>query len=139
MHKITTFLIGIVVVSLFVTGFLTIMNEDVNNLTNTTYDNSTLYNLSKIDEIRNISVSIEARHKADQTDRGLFDLVGNFIADGIDSIKLTFAGTAAFLSMTDKASDALGLDVSFKSAIFVIVIIIIIIGVIIRIKVGADL
>lgn len=137
-HKVTAFLIALLVASLFITGIVMFIVE-----TDTKYNygsnSTTLQGLNKTNDIYEITKEIEDRHKEDVTDRAWYDIVGNLIADGLDSIKLMFASMDTFDDMSTTGTKTVGLPMIFKTILYSIIIIILIVGVFLSAKMKWDL
>ena len=129
---------AIVAVSLIATSLIIVYN-DASAEYGVAYNESQISAFDKMEAIQNISEQIEERHKEDTTDRKWYDLVGNIMADGLDSLRLTFAGSDAALSMAGDASDHFGLPGGYRAAAYVVVTIIIILGILIAAKIKWNL
>lgn len=136
--KLTSFLIAIIIVGLFIISFSNMLGETHAEY-NVTYGNNTLNNINKINDIYNVSKDIEKRHSEDETDPSWFDIIGNLLADGLDSIKLTFKGYGLMIGIGNDAVEQFGLPSAFKIALYSILVILVIIGIFISAKIGRDL
>lgn len=135
--KISTFMIGIVLIAAFVVTFGSFL-ADINANYTVDYDNSSLDAFNKLENIKNISEDIEARHSEDATNKDLFDVLGNIIADGIDIVRLGSNSYGALIQLKDASFDKLNIPNIWSVVAFVIIIIIIFVAILLRIKVGSD-
>jgi hypothetical protein len=135
--KISNFMVGLVVISAFV-GTFALFFSDANSLYSVNYDNETMKSLDKLDEVRKISQEIEKSHKDDESDKGLTDVLGNLIADGINIGRLAATSYTSLLDIMNDAADKLNIPSIWTAAGFVIIIILVFVGFILRIKVNAE-
>lgn len=135
--KLSTFMIGIVIISGFIVTFGTLYSN-INTEYNTGYDNSTITELNKLENIKNISEQIENRHSQDTTNSDWQDVLGNLIADGIDIARLGANSYDAALQLKSKAFEELNIPAIWGVIAYVVIIILIFVAIILRIKVGQD-
>ena len=136
-YKISSFMIGVLLIGVIVAA-VGLLYANVAENYGVTYDNSTIEVLNEMESIQNISKEIEDRHSGDTSNSEWYDVLGNLVKDGIDTVRLGGNSYTAFMTIKDKAAEKLGLNSIYTRAIFIIIIILIFIAVVLRVKVGAD-
>lgn len=130
--KISTFLISMLIVSLCVTGF-TVYFAGLYSAYSPQYDNS--QNISEFDQIgdiTNITSSMSSQIQNQQQSQGGFNVLGDFLSYGWNTIKLTFTSTNTFYKILNAGfksipgGDPFGAMKQYKYIIGTIVIIVII-------------
>lgn len=142
--KISTLLVGIVLVGLFASVF-GVYFANVSTQYGQDYDNSTL---SSYDKITNLSAQTEEIRSGLETeggDTGLTDLIGGFLKQGFAVVKITFQSFDLLNSMTTDAATELdertggtGISTYFVPALLAIISILFIF-IIISMLVGRDI
>lgn len=142
--KISTLLVGIVLVGLFA-GVFGAYFANITAQYGQDYDNTTL---SSYDQITNISSQTEAIQSGLETeggDTGLTDLIGGFLKKGFAVVKITFQSFGLLSDMTNDAAAEIdsrtggsGVSTYFLPAILAIISILFIF-VIISMLVGRDI
>jgi len=139
--KFTTFIITVIIASLFVTGFGLLM-ADLNthyDLSSSNYDDSKVQLFNKLDETHNLSVQIQERVSNYETDRSIYDIIGGFLADGRDTILIGIQSMDFLTDMANSGFELLGIDPIFRTAFVIILIIIVFVGITLSIVIGRDL
>lgn len=137
-YKITSFIIAIVVGSLFMATFGNMFFETGASVDNQlpTETNETIENLTKIDKIHETTKEIEQRHTGgnESVDRGAYDIIGTVFADTLGGLQMLTSSIGAFFGMSNVAIQTFKLDINFKLTLYAVIIVAIIIGVFIRVK-----
>ncbi len=133
MVKISTFIIGLLTISLFIGTFVYFMGGLTEEY-NINYDNSTALTFQQmedltdqIDEIKNETL------QAKQT-TGVLDQIGALFGSGLDVLLITAKSISVFDTMTNEVVDQSnlgGAGTLFKKYILAVVLVLIIIGVIV--------
>jgi len=134
MVKISNFIIGTIVGSLFLTLFALFLSDanDVFSPTDATYNNATLETFNKINELKENSNSIRNETSTIKQDPTVLDVIGGFFKSGYSALKTAANSFEVFLGMADVAKDELPLGDGSRliyDTIITIVIILIFIGV----------
>lgn len=138
MTKITTMVIGIILGSLFVT-LIAIFMGHASQEYSLTYDNTSLEVYNKLDAIANTTRSVKEQVEEIEERSGIIDVVGGWVSDGIQALRLTANSITTFESMSNSAIDHLAIGESgryIRVAITAIVLILVFVGVIISALVG---
>lgn len=136
--KITNFIIALIIVGVIASTF-TLFIVDQSTQYDVTYDESELAAFDAAQELNALTIEIENKTNQQTTESGLIDIVGNFIGNAIDTLKIAKQSTITFNAMASSGADALHLPAYFKVAINAIIIILIIIGVIVAAMIKFDL
>lgn len=120
--QITHFIIALILVGVFATS-LTVVMSDLAGEYNTTYDESNLEAYNELSELNNLTISLENATNQQNTESGLFDVVGNYISRAIDSLKVAKQSVVVFNSMSEQATEDLQLPSYFTIAFWSIIII----------------
>jgi len=137
--KITTFTIGLIISSLFVT-IIAVFMGNVSNEYNIDYDNSTFDTYNKLNTIAEDTNSIKTEVEGIKEKTGILDIIGSIFSDGYQALKLTVSSFSTFEVMLNQALTDLNIGVSgelIRIAFMSIVLVLIFIGVMIRIIVKA--
>ena len=142
MAKISSFLIGMVVVGLFTSVLLLFMQGVNTNYADDTAFNSTEFEVyNSLNEMNSQAESL--RNASDITEKsGLLDIIGGFFSGAYRGLKLTLTSFDTFDVMVTSASEDMNLGNSgyyFKIAISTIVLILIVVGVLFSAIVKRDL
>jgi hypothetical protein len=136
--KISSFMIGLVVVGLIATTFtMTLLN--LSTVHSVEYDEETLAIFANTEEINNLSLEIQSKTNTLNTESGILDVVGLYISKALDALKLSAKSLDVFENMAASATDKIGLPAFFLTGIITIVLILIIIAVMISAMVKRDL
>lgn len=133
--KITHFIVGLLIVCMFVVIFGTFASNVV-VFTGVSYNASEIDQYKRFDEINNITQRMQDRSEAMKTDRTFFDIVGGFIADSKDVIDVSGESAGIFKSLTSDLFDRLQISILYP--IVALIIIVVIVLSIIAILVGRD-
>lgn len=120
--QITHFIIALILVGVFATS-LTVVMSDLAIEYNTSYDESNLQAYNELNELNNLTISLENATNQQNTESGLFDVVGNYISRAIDSLKVAKQSVVVFNSMSEQATNDLQLPSYFTIAFWSIIII----------------
>lgn len=112
--KISNFLIGIIVVGMFSTGFV-IFYADIGTNYGKPFDNSTYAGYSQLGTINEDIAAINQSLTSIKQQSGITDLLGGFLASGYNILKITFHSFGAFYDMVETASG----NVLVGSAVFI--------------------
>jgi hypothetical protein len=133
--KITHFVVGILIIGMFVVIFSTFASNVV-IFTGVSYNVSEIDQYKRFDEINNITIEMQQRSEEMKTDRAFFDIVGGFIADSKDVIDVSGKSAGIFSSLTSDLFDRLHIQILYP--IVALIIIIVVVLSIIAILVGRD-
>lgn len=137
-YKITSFIIAIVVASLFMATFANLMHETGAQSDGQVSDeaNETIQNITKIDEIHESTKKIQERHTSgnQSVDRSAYDVVGSIFADSLGTLKMVGNSIGAFFGMANVGLNTLNLNLNFKYTLYSVIIVAIILGVFVRVK-----
>lgn len=137
--KMTTFIIGIILVVLIMTTFGLLLAGASQEYPEMVYNETDIESFDKLDEINNLTSQIQNRVKNQTTDRSLTDVVGGFIADGKDTVMLAANSYSIFEEMGNEGMEKVGLPRMFGAVMFAIVIITLFLGIILAIIIGREL
>lgn len=141
MAKITTFIIGTIVMSLFASMIAIFLAQSA-SIMGITYDNTTFNNYNKLQNLSQEAESVKNEVDAIQEQSSLFDVIGAFFNQGYKALKTSIASVDVFFSITDQALEDMNIGVTgslLRTAIVSIVLVLIIIGVVIAAIVKRDL
>lgn len=139
MNRMTTFIIGVILAVLFMTSFGLIMADVNSRYAPTTYNESDMETFQKMEEIQNLTSSVKSRVENQTTDRGLVDVIGNFIADGKDTLLLAASSYGLFEDMADEGLEHVNAPRVFNVAFGSILLVLIFLGVILAAILGRRL
>lgn len=125
MTKISSFIIGILLVSLIITT-MSLFTSRVAVHYGVDYDNTTLATFDQMHEIHNMTENVEDELLSDAQDPSFTDVIGAYISNGITAMKLSFQSFGMFNSMSNTAMDNAQLGDAtdyFKLAITAIVLV----------------
>jgi len=133
MAKIGTFMIGMILVSLFTGVFAIAISSGVSEY-GVTFDNDSITSYNKMSELTDLHEEMKQGIEEQSERTGALDLIGAFFSDTYNTLKLTLQSYTLFESMGEQAlEDApLGHNTAglFKSALLGIVILVIILTII---------
>lgn len=109
---LTTFLAGLVFVSLFVIGLVPFMSSLAVNY-NTHFDNSSFEVYNKLVNISTAADIAQTGFKEAYTDKGTFDILGNLLNQGKQVVSLLAESANVIFILSNNALSDLGLG-SFK-------------------------
>lgn len=129
MAKISTFMIGIVLVGLAIYGTSNFISEGASNY-GVTYDNTTYASLNKLSELN--SVANDTKQDLDDlaATQGVLDVIGDFVTKGYTTVKTLALSFDSFFELSAAATGFLGLDETYNNALGTIVIILLFVAVI---------
>jgi hypothetical protein len=125
--EMQNFIIGLVVISLFVGGIGMFMGE-----LNTQYGNPGGYNESdltsfnKMNDLSDLNENLTAKMKSTGAKTGVADILGGFVSSAVDTVKIAWESINIFHEMTISAMEKVGLPRIFTDALITIVGILII-------------
>lgn len=131
--KISTFIIGLLLISLFVGVFMNFFSE-----LNDKYTPAVDYNSSDWEQYNQLTVlkadtlTIKEKTENIKQKTGVLDVIGAYFSSAYDSVKLTINSITSFESIMDVAIEDAGLGENtpiFKDVLVTIVLVLIIIGV----------
>lgn len=134
MAKISTFIIGLISVSLIITLFNLFLGGVNQEYHASTYDQGDLDTYNKLDELTDQSEEIKDEITSIQSKPNIIDVIGGFFENGYRAMKLTYTSFDTFDSMTDDALEDAHLGKTgeyLKIAIGGIVIVLIFVGVVV--------
>ncbi|MBD3253123.1 hypothetical protein GF386_05300 [Candidatus Pacearchaeota archaeon] len=132
MAKIGTFVIGMILVSLFVGVFGIVISQGTVNY-GVTFDNSSLSAYKKMDNLTDMHEDLKEGVEEDKERTGALDLIGSFFSNSYKTLKITLRSIDLFEDMGEQAVDDAHLGDTaplFKSALIGIVILVIILTII---------
>ena len=130
--KISTFIVGMIFASIIVVFFGVFMSE-VSNSYSLTYDNTTFSSYNKLSEIANTTKKIRDTEENIREKGGVLDIIGGYVSDAYNTLKVSKESISAFESMTNAGINKLNLGISgdsLKIAITTSILILIVVGVI---------
>ena len=136
--RMTTFVVGIIIVTLVMTSFGIIL-ADANEKYSAEYNPDDMVAFEQMEAMNNLSRGIQERVENQTTDRSVADVIGGFIADGKDTLLLAANSYGMFESMASEGLDKTPLPGIFKIALFSIMIVVVFIGIILAAILGRNL
>lgn len=127
MPRISTFIISMLVVSLFITGFMAFYTAG-----STSYNVDNTENISgfdKYDKLYNLSKDVKDQVSNQTTSTGGFDTIGDFLSYGYNAVKISLGSIDIFNEMNEEAFNHITPSetiIRYKAIVFLIVFIIII-------------
>jgi hypothetical protein len=132
MVKVSWFIIGTLIGSLAIVLF-SLLLADVNEAHSpSTYDNSSLETLNKIQDLKQDSEEIKDATTTIEQDPSILDVIGGFFKSGFSALKTAGKSFSVFNSMAESANDDLPLGDGKKQiydTLITIVIVLLFIGV----------
>jgi len=131
--RISSFIIGLVLVGLFVVvimNFMAELNQDY--AVTDSYDESRLEVYDRFAELGNQTEDISASVEDIKESSGVLDVIGSYFNSGYQAFKVTLSSFGTFKTIAEASFDELNLGAlgtTFKVAIFTIVLIAIFVGV----------
>lgn len=137
--KISTFMVSILVMALFVVTFTSFFSE-VADKYGVTYDNESSATIETFNQFESIqNTTAEINQTLFQTQSGnLVDLLGGFLGAGFNVLKLAGQSVGAFNSMVQAAGEQVGLPGAVTTIILTIVVLFVLFA-IIGVLVGRDI
>lgn len=133
--KLTHFIIGILIIGMFVVIFGTFASNVV-TFTGVSYNASEINQYKRFEEINNITKEIQNRSQNIKTNRDITDIVGGFISDSKDVIDISGKSAGVFSSLTSDLFNRL--EISILYPIVALIIVIVVVLSIIALLVGRD-
>lgn len=136
----TDFIIGLLLVSTIVAILALFMANMNTNYNVPNYDNSSLETYNQLNELENLSRSIE-KNESGIVGGGFTDILGEYFTSGYKVLKLTKASFSTFNKMSDAAIDDARLGAAgqyIKTFIGAALLILIVLGIIVKALVKSD-
>lgn len=133
MAKMTTFAVGLILSSLFITLIAVFMGH-VSSSYAVTYDNETLATYNQLNDLANITKQVKDQTEGIQEKSGVLDVIGGFFSDAYQALRVTLRSFGVFETMSNQAVKDLQLGQVgeiIKIALTSIALIILFVGVII--------
>lgn len=135
MARISELIVGLILVSVIVIGFILFM-ADLNNTYGvpSTFDNETLQSYNKLNEIAAFSMEIKNQTEDVQQKSGALDVLGDFFSAGFKVLRLTGKSVDTVSTVIDEGTQDVELGafgVTLKSALIAITIIILFLGILV--------
>lgn len=142
--KISTFIIALVLVSLFMGVFAVFLGElnDKYAYDTVSVNDSNFAVYNKLTQISNQTKDIEEQTDEINSQQNVLDVIGSMFNSGYKALQLTKDSFSLFNSMVDSAFNQIGLGETsrlFKTSIITIVLVIIVIGIILSAVIKRDL
>lgn len=132
MVKISGFMIGMVLVTMIITG-LGLFTADLSGHYSADYDNSTFQSYNKLNELNTKAEEIQEETSSIEEKSGIVDIIGSYFSGAYKTLLLTKDSYDTFDSMTDDAVEQAHLGQMgnlIRTAIGTIVLILIFVAVI---------
>jgi len=136
--KISSWIIGLLVVCLCVMVFSSTI-ADLGTKYGVTYDETELGVFNKTADLVSLTQDVENQEEAGQTSSGVIDLVGDYISQAVQTLKVAKGSLAVFDEMLRVSVEKVGLPAYFITILYAIALILIIIGVIVSAMIKKDL
>lgn len=141
--RISSFIIAMLIVGLFVAVFMNLFSELNDKYTpDVAYNSSDWETYNQLAELKNNTEQIQDKTQAISEEAGALDVIGSYFSSAYEALKLAPNSVASFLSITDAATEDANLGVNadvFKTALITIVLVIIFIGIILSALVKREL
>jgi len=137
--KMSDFIIGMLLVSTIV-AILGLFMAEMNSNYTVTYDNSSLATYNQLNELENLTKTIE-KNESGIMGSGATDILGDYFTSGYKVLKLTKASLSTFNKMSDQAIDDARLGASgqyIKIFISSLILIIVVLAIIVKALVKSD-
>lgn len=134
--RISSFMIGLIVMMLVVTSFGGLMSVMAPKY-NVSYNESDMETYNKLREMENISMQIKDKTES-AGGTSVIDLVGGFLSDAINALRLAWKSYDVFTDMADAGVEQAQLPDYYKTAILTMILILIIVGGFIAVMVNRD-
>ena len=126
MAKISTFIISMLFVSLFVATLGYFMGG-INASYDLNYDNTTFDNYDKLNDIT--ATTEEIKDKTENIeDKGVLDIIGGYFSSAYSAIKLTGQSFGFFSDVADEGLKDVGLPPFFKAIVYTMMLVFIFIA-----------
>jgi hypothetical protein len=130
MARVTTLLVGVVVVGMIMAG-LTFLMSDLSDKYSMSYDDESINKItSKLEETRNISQQVRDRTDSIEQKSGLFDIVGDFFSRGYNAFKIAFKSFDITSDIIEIGSQELRIPSVFSDGITTIILTVIFVGIV---------
>lgn len=120
--KLSSFIIALIVASLIITTISLTMGNLASKYTKT-YNESELAVYNTLNKTQELTFKLQDKIENKSTSTGVVDLVGGFISNAVDALKIAKGSYSTFETMAEAGTRQLGLPEIFKIALFCIVII----------------
>jgi len=138
--RMTTFIIGIVIVTLVMTSFGLILTDITTKYpSGGNYTASDMESFEQMKEIDNLTSQIKNRIENQSTDRSVADVIGGFVADGKDTLLLSAKSYDLLETMADDGMGKVNLPNTFKVAFYVVMLVLVFLGIILGTILGRRL
>ncbi len=134
--RISSFMIGLIVMMLVVTSFGSLMSVMAPKY-NVTYNESDMEIYNKLRDMANDSIEIRNRTEASGGTSKL-DLVGGFLSDAINALRVAWKSYDVFTDMADAGIEQVQLPGYYKTAILTIILILVVVAGFIAVMVNRD-
>lgn len=137
--KISTFMVGIILVGMFTTLF-GIFYADISTSYSINYNDTQFAGYDQLSTINSDLAEINTTLTDLKQESGVIDLLGGFLASGFDVIKITFNSFSAFWSMSETAfsTPVLGSSVSVFKTYLVAIAMVLFFFAVVAVLVGRD-
>lgn len=132
-YKITGFMIGIVIVGLFI-ALSGLLLSELDNTYSFTYDNESYGSYNRLSNITSTSKEVKESVEDIKEQSGILDVVGGYFSSAYNSLKLVSKSFNAFEGLTNEAAQDVNLGEGGKlirDTIVTITIIVVFIGILI--------
>lgn len=100
--RLSSFIIGLLVVG-FVISVVALLMAHIGQTSSETVGNTNFSSYDKVDRIYDQSEQIKSKVSNITSDRSGFDIVGQLVGSGVDTIKITYSSVELGIDMTDDA------------------------------------
>lgn len=124
--KISSLLIGMLIVGLIATGFVLFMNEVNNGYNQENYNSSDFSTFNKQSDINDLTQDIRNKTNVDK-DASLFDVIGAYFSAGYSAVKVSAKSVDTMNNLIDTAGEKSGItNINIVTSVLVIILLIII-------------
>jgi hypothetical protein len=134
MAKISTFVISLIIFTIFIVGGITPFLAELNSkYPSTDYNVTRLEAYNKLNEIQTNAQEVQEKATELQSKSGDIDVLGGFFQSGYSALKISLSSFSLFNTMANQVAEDSGLPYSsvFVTGLILIVLIIIFLGIII--------
>jgi len=138
MAKLSSFIIGLIVFSVFIAGSVIPLMD---SMPPTGYDSNSLEFYNKLDNLTSDSEEIKKSSLSLQSKSGVLDVLGGFFEAGYDTLKISLGSFEIFDSLTNQAIADTNIDNAeiYRKGVTTIVIIAIFLGILVAAVVKRDI
>lgn len=139
--RISTFIIGTILATLFMTAFGLIL-ADVNDkydLSSGGYTAADMETFDSLEETNALAIKIQNKTLDQTTDKSKYDVIGGFLADGRNVLKISMKSFNIFTDLSNKGMDKIGIPAIFRTAFITILIIVVFLGILLSAVMGRRL